>query len=125
MVSSELTGAVLKQAFKVHTALGPGLLESAYKECLAFNLLNEGFLVEKEKSIPLIYETVKLDTGYRADLIINNQLLLEIKSCEGLNDLHFAQTLTYLKVGNYQLGLLINFNVFSLKDGIRRIINSL
>ena len=103
--------------------LGPGLLESAYKECLFYRLKKEGFLVEKEESMPLIYEEVKLDCGYRIDILVEGKVVIEIKSVEALNDVHLAQTLTYMKLGGYKLGLLINFNVSLLKDGIRRVIN--
>src|SRR5205814_7438986 len=108
-------------AIEVHTALGPGLLESAYKECLFFKIVKSGISVEKEKPMPLIFEEVKLDGGYRIDFVTENKLVIEIKSVESLNDIHLAQTLTYLKLGNYKLGLLINFNVVRLKDGIKRV----
>ncbi len=103
--------------------LGPGLLESAYKACLFYKLIQTGLFVEQEKPMPLIFETVKLDCGYRIDLLVENKVVIEIKSCEALNDVHLAQTLTYLKLGNYKLGLLINFNVLKVKDGLRRVIN--
>jgi GxxExxY protein len=119
-----LSNKIIGLAMKVHTKLGPGLLESAYKECLFYELLKAGFNVEKEKPMPLVYEEVKLDVGYRIDLLIENKVLVELKSVEALNDIHLAQTLTYLKLGNYKLGLLINFNVSQLKNGIRRVINS-
>jgi GxxExxY protein len=105
--------------------LGPGLLESAYKECLCFQLLKDGFQVEREKPMPLIYEEIKLDCGYRIDILVNGKVVIEIKSVEELNEVHFAQTLTYMKLGKYKLGLLINFNVCLLKDGIRRIANKI
>ena len=123
MNENELTGKVIGLAMEVHSTLGPGLLESAYKECLCHKIQKTGLEVEKEKPLPLIYEDVKLDCGYRIDLLVENQLLLELKSVEALNDLHLAQTLTYLRVGNYKLGLLINFNVLRLKDGVKRVIN--
>ena len=123
MNENELTGKVIGLAMEVHNALGPGLLESAYKECLFHKIHKTGLVVEKEKPLPLIYEDVKLDCGYRIDLLVENQILLELKSVEALNDLHLAQTLTYLRVGNYKLGLLINFNVLRLKDGVKRVIN--
>lgn len=119
-----LSNKIIGLAMIVHTKLGPGLLESAYKECLFYELLKAGFNVEKEKPMPLVYEEVKLDVGYRIDLLIENKVLVELKSVEALNDIHLAQTLTYLKLGNYKLGLLINFNVLQLKNGIRRVINS-
>ena len=120
---NELSGKVIGLAIEVHTALGPGLLESAYKECLYYKIGNSGIIVEKEKPMPLVFENVKLDCGYRIDLLIENRLVIELKSVEALNDIHLAQTLTYLKLGNYKLGLLINFNVVKLKDGIKRVIN--
>ena len=120
---NETTQKVIGIAMDVHSALGPGLLESAYKECLFYKISKSGIFVEKEKPLPLFYEEVKLDCGYRIDLLIENQLLIELKAVDALNDLHLAQTLTYLRVGNYKLGLLINFNVLKLKDGIRRVIN--
>ena len=121
---NELSGLVIGHAIEVHSSLGPGLLESAYKECLYYKLAKAGLSVIKEKAMPLIYEEVKLECGYRIDLLVENRLVLEIKSCEALTDIHLAQTLTYLKLGNYKLGLLINFNVLKLKDGIKRVINS-
>ena len=120
---NELSGKVIGLAIEVHNALGPGLLESAYKECLYYKIGNSGLIVEKEKPMPLVFENVKLDCGYRIDLLIENRLVIELKSVEALNDIHLAQTLTYLKLGNYKLGLLINFNVVKLKDGIKRVIN--
>ena len=123
MNDNELTGKVIGLAMEVHSALGPGLLENAYKECLYYNIQKTGLGVEKEKPLALVFEKVNLDCGYRIDLLVEKRLLLELKSVETLNDLHFAQTLTYLRVGNYKLGLLINFNVLRLKDGIKRIIN--
>ena len=122
MEMNELSGKVIGLAIEVHNALGPGLLESAYKECLNYKIGNSGLIVEKEKPMPLVFENVKLDCGYRIDLLIENRLVIELKSVEALNDIHLAQTLTYLKLGNYKLGLLINFNVVKLKDGIKRVI---
>lgn len=117
MKENELAHNIIGCSMEVHSALGPGLLESAYKECLFFKLKQSGLYVEKEKPMPLIFEEVKLDFGYRVDLLVENKVLLEIKSVEALNDVHLAQTLTYLKLGNYKLGLLMNFNVTKLKDG--------
>ncbi|WP_353134095.1 GxxExxY protein [Pseudopedobacter sp.] len=119
-LSKEIIGAALK----VHKALGPGLLESAYKECLYYELLKSGLYVEKEKSLPLVYEEVKLNCGYRLDLFVEGKVIIETKSVEEISDVHFAQVLTYLKLTKCKLGLLMNFNVVLLKDGIRRIINS-
>jgi GxxExxY protein len=125
MTENEIANKVIGIALEVHKALGPGLLESAYKECLYYKIGTSGLLVEKEKPMPLIFEEVKLDCGYRLDLLVEKKLVIEIKSVEALNDIHLAQTLTYLKLGNYKLGLLMNFNVVLLKDGIKRIVNGL
>lgn len=125
MNENELSNKVIGVAIEVHTVLGPGLLESAYKECMYYKLNQTGIYVEKEKPMPLIYENVKLDCGYRIDLLVDNKLVIEIKSVDALNDIHLAQTLTYLKLGNFKLGLLINFNVVRVKDGIKRVVNGL
>lgn len=125
MRENELSRIVFDCALKVHQSLGPGLLESAYEECLFYELKKIGLSVEKQKSLPLIYEKVKLDIGYRLDIIIENKLIIEIKSVEALNDVHFAQLLTYLKLTNCKLGLLINFNVSLIKNGIKRVVNNL
>lgn len=123
MTANEVSNKVIGLAIEVHKNLGPGLLESAYKECLCYKLIHNGLFVEKEKAMPLIYEDVKLECGYRIDLLVEKNLVVEIKSVECLNDVHLAQTLTYLKIGKFKLGLLINFNVVRLKDGIKRVIN--
>lgn len=123
MSEDELSNKIIGLTIEVHKALGPGLLESAYKECLFFKIVQSGLSVEKEKPMPLIFESVRLDCGYRIDILIENKLVLELKSVEALNDIHLAQTLTYMKLGNYKLGLLINFNVVLLKNGIKRVIN--
>jgi GxxExxY protein len=118
-----LTSQILKCAFEVHTALGPGLLESAYKECLSYKLAKSGLYIEKEKAIPIVFEDIKLECGYRLDILVENQIVIELKSIEALNDVHLAQVLTYLKLGNYKIGYLMNYNVSSLKNGIKRIVN--
>ena len=118
----EIFKKVLDCSFKVHTALGPGLLESAYEECLYYELIQSGMKVEKQKPLPLIYEEVKLDAGYRVDLLVENSVIVEIKSVEAICDVHMAQILTYLKLSGCKLGLLANFNVKHLKDGIKRVI---
>ena len=125
MTENELSNRIIGLSIDVHNSLGPGLLESAYKECLFYKIAKSQLLVEKEKPMPLVFEEVKLDCGYRIDLVVENKLVIEIKSVEALNDIHLAQTLTYLKLGNYKLGLLINFNVLKLKDGIKRVVNGL
>jgi len=119
----ELTQTVIGCAMKVHTALGPGLLESAYQECLCFELLSSGLYVEKEKRMPLTYSEVKLDCGYRVDIMVERRLILEIKAVEAINDVHLAQVLTYLKLADLRLGLILNFHVLHLRDGIRRVVN--
>ena len=123
MTDYELTTRIIGHAMEVHSALGPGLLESSYKECLFYNLKEDGFIVEKEKAMPLVFKDIKLECGYRVDLLVNNKIVIELKSVEVLNDVHLAQTLTYMKLGDYKLGLLINFNVSRLKNGIRRLAN--
>lgn len=120
---SEITGIVIGTAIEVHTALGPGLLERAYNECLVYKLRKSGIFVEKEKSIPLIFEEVELECGYRVDLLVEGILVVEIKSVAALSEVHLAQTINYMKLGNYKIGLLINFNVVRLKEGIKRLLN--
>jgi len=123
MNENEIANKIIGSAIDVHKSLGPGLLESAYKECLYYKLQQNGLNVQKEKSMPLIFEDVKLECGYRIDLLVENKVVIELKSVEALNEVYFAQTLTYMKLGNYKLGLLMNFNVTLLKNGIKRIIN--
>ena len=125
MTENEISNKVIGLAIEVHKALGPGLLESAYKECLFYKIIKSGMLAEREKPMPLIFEDVKLEIGYRIDILVENKLVIEAKSVEALNDIHLAQTLTYMKLGNYKLGLLINFNVVLLKNGIKRVVNGL
>jgi GxxExxY protein len=122
-VENELSKNILGCAIEVHKQLGPGLLESAYQECLHYELLKSGLDVVKEKPMPIIYKDVKLDHGYRIDLLVNNKVVIEIKTVEQFTDVHTAQVLTYLKLGNYKLGLLLNFYVTTLKNGIKRVIN--
>lgn len=125
MRENEISGRVIGIAIEVHNALGPGLLESVYKECLFYKLSQAGLDVEREKPMPLVFKDVKLECGYRVDLLVESKLVLEIKSVESLHDVHLAQVLTYLKLGNYRLGLLMNFNMVKLKDGIKRVVNGL
>jgi len=122
-VENDLATEVIGSAITIHRALGPGLLESAYKECLFYELISKGLYVEKEKPLPLIYKEIKMDCGYRLDLLVENKIIVEVKAVEALNDVHLAQVLTYLKVSGCKLGLLMNFNVLKVKDGVRRIIN--
>jgi len=116
---------IIGLAIEVHKQLGPGLLESAYQECLYYELVNSGLTVEKQKSLPIIYKDIKLEHGYRIDLLIENKIVIELKTVEAFTDVHFAQILTYLKLGNYPLGLLINFDSKILKNNIKRFINTL
>jgi GxxExxY protein len=122
MNREEIFKKVLDCSFKVHSALGPGLLESAYTECLYYDLAKSGLKVEKQKPLPLMYKDVHLEAGYRIDLLVENCIVVEIKSIEALADIHMVQILTYLKLSNCGLGLLVNFNVLHLKDGIKRVI---
>ena len=123
ITENELATIVCNAGIKIHKTLGPGLLESAYEECLYYEIQKSGISIEKQKALPLVYEGVKLDAGYRVDLWIENRLIVEIKSVTALNDLHLAQVLTYLKLSGCKLGLLMNFNTVLLKDGIKRVIN--
>ena len=122
MTENEISNIIIGCAIEVHKILGPGLLESAYKECLFFELVNKGLTVQKENPIPVIYKDIRLDHGYRIDLLVNNEVVIEIKTVEALNNIHTAQVLTYLKLGSFKLGLLLNFDVAILKNGIKRII---
>lgn len=117
--------AVKNAALQVHRTLGPGLLESAYEECLAYTLVKDGWGIKRQHPMPLIYEEVKMDIGYRLDLMIEDKVIVEIKSVEKLNDVHTAQVLTYLKLSGCKLGLLINFNNPRVMDGFHRLVNKL
>ena len=119
-----LSFKIIGLAIEVHKQLGPGLLESAYRECLFYEIKNAGLFVEREKSLPIIYKELQLDHGYRIDLIVENKIVIELKTVETFTDVHFAQILTYLKLGEYPLGLLINFNSKILKNNIKRFINT-
>jgi GxxExxY protein len=125
MSENEISNKIIGCALNVHTQLGPGLLESAYEECLFYELKNSGFVVEKQKALPLVYKDVKLDAGYRIDLIVENKVIIEVKAVDCFNEVHLAQVLTYLKLSKCKLGLLLNFNVKSLKEGIKRVVNNL
>ena len=119
---NQITEHILKCAFKVHSELGPGLLESAYEECLFYELRQAGLNVDKQKALPLICHEVKLDAGYRIDILVEGLVIVEIKAVDTLNDVHTAQVHTYLKLSGCKVGLLLNFNVASLKNGIKRLI---
>lgn len=123
MHENEISKIIFDLGLKIHKNLGPGLLESAYEECLFYEISKAGLFVEKQKPMPLIYEEVKLDIGYRMDLLVEKSVVIEVKSCEALNDVHLAQVLTYLKLTGCRLGLLINFNTNLFKNGYRRILN--
>ena len=124
MEINEITHNILNAAYRVHTELGPGLLESAYEHCLAYELRQDGIYVETQKPLPLVYKEEKLECGYRVDLFVEHQVVVEIKATDGINDLYLAQTLTYMKLLNKEIGLILNFNVTSLKKGIKRVINT-
>ena len=125
MNENELAKIIFDAGLLVHKALGPGLLESAYEECLYYELHCQGLRVEKQKPLPLIYREIKLDAGYRIDLFVEDKLVIEIKSVDALNDLHLAQILTYLRLSNTKLGLLINFNTVLFKNGVKRVANGI
>jgi len=120
---NEISKIVYESGYLVHKSLGPGLLESAYEECIFYELNKHGLLVEKQKPMPLVYDEVKLNVGYRLDFLIESKFVLEIKSVESLNDVHLAQILTYLRLSNCKLGMLINFNTLQFKNGVKRVIN--
>ncbi|NML58604.1 GxxExxY protein [Chryseobacterium cheonjiense] len=123
MNENEVSKVIFDAGLKVHRQLGAGLLESAYEECLYYELQKSGLLTEKQKPMPLIYDDIKLDIGYRIDLLVERKVVVEIKSVESLNEIHIAQVLTYLKLSNCKLGLLINFNSVLFKNGVKRLIN--
>ena len=126
-ISEELQAisyTVIGLAIEVHRQLGPGLLESAYQQCLFYEIKKAGLKVKKEIALPIIYKEIKLDQGYRIDLLVEDKLVIELKTVENYTSVHFAQILTYLKLGNYPLGLLINYNSKILKNNIKRFINT-
>jgi len=124
MALEELTGRIIGAAMRVHSALGPGLLESAYEACLLFELHRQGLEVARQVELPVIYENVRIDCGYRIDLPVQDAVIVELKAVEKLIPLHHAQLLSYLKLSGKAVGLLINFNVVHLRDGIKRLINT-
>jgi GxxExxY protein len=123
-MDSKLTEKIIGAAINVHRVLGPGLLESAYQECLFFELQSIGLTVTKEIALPIVYKDIKLDHGYRIDLLVENKVVIELKTVEAFSEVHSAQILTYMKLGNYPIGLLINFHTKLLKNGIKRFINT-
>jgi len=122
---NKITGQIVDPAMTVHTALGPGLLESAYEACLKYELEKRGLRVEQQVSFPVFYDNVRIDVGYRLDLLIENEIIVELKAVEALTPVHEAQLLSYLKLSGKKIGLLINFNVVRLKNGIKRMVNGL
>lgn len=124
MQMNDITGAIIGAAMKVHRTLGPGLLESAYEACLAYELTQQGFRVERQKPVPVVYESVKLDCGFRADLLVESQVIVELKAKENLHPIDGAQLLSHLRLLQLQVGLMINFHEVDLKDGIRRVVNN-
>jgi GxxExxY protein len=122
---NELSKTILDSCFKIHTTLGPGLLESVYEEVLSYELGQQGISCERQVEIPVLYNSVRLDIGFRADIVIEKKVIVELKSIETIKPVHQKQLLTYLKLSKMKLGLLINFNVESMKDGIMRIVNNL
>lgn len=123
MHENEIANRVIGLAIDVNKVLGPGLLERAYEECLFYKIQKSGLYAEHQKPMPLVFEEVKLECGYRIDILVEGKLVLEIKSVDALHPVFLAQTLTYLRLGRYKLGLLINFNVPALREGIKRVIN--
>jgi GxxExxY protein len=120
--SRELTERIIGCAIEVHRVLGPGLLESAYEECLAFELAHAGLAVDRQVALPIIYKDVRLDCGYRIDIVVENAVIVELKTVEAILPVHEAQLLTYLRLSGKSLGLILNFNAASLKSGIRRLV---
>jgi len=125
MHENQIADGIVDAAFKVHRHFGPGLLESAYEACLAFELLEMGFKVEKQIALPLVYREVKLDTGYRLEIWVERKVIIEVKAVEEIHPVHMAQMITYLKLTGNHLGLIMNFHSALLKDGMRRVVNNL
>lgn len=125
MSENEISNIIIGCALEVHKHLGPGLLESTYEACLAFELKQKGLIVSQQQALPIVYKDVKLNAGYRIDLLVENLIIVEIKSVDALADIHIAQLLTYLKLKELKLGLLVNFNSCLLKTGIRKVVNNL
>ena len=125
MIENEISGIIVDCCYQIHSTLGQGLLESVYEETLAYELSKRGLEVKRQEGIAVVYDNLRMDLGFRADLIVENKVIIEIKSVEALAKVHFKQLLTYLKLTNLHLGLLINFNEALVKDGIKRIVNKL
>ncbi|NJO90501.1 MAG: GxxExxY protein [Chloroflexia bacterium] len=125
MTENELATKIVNTAYNIHIRLGPGLLESVYEEIMYYELVKQGLNVERQKAIPVVWDELKMSLGFRADLIVENKVIIELKSVENIAQVHPKQLLTYLKITNLKLGLLINFNEKLIKDGITRIVNNL
>jgi GxxExxY protein len=125
MTENELSKIIVNSCFQIHKELGPGLFESVYEECLNFELLQKGLFVERQKELPVLYRTIKMQIGFRTDLIVDKKVIVEIKSQESIAAVHQKQVLTYLRLSDIKLGLLINFNETLIKNGIQRIVNNL
>jgi len=125
MTENEISKIIVDAAYKIHTTLGPGLLESVYEAVLAFELEKRGCEIVRQQAIPVVYESVQLEVGFRADLIVNNKVIIEVKSIEIVSPVHLKQLRTYLHLTNLHLGLLVNFNVELIKNGIKRVVNQL
>lgn len=123
MEDNTLTEKVIGCAIQVHRQLGPGLLESIYEECLVYELYKSGLSVERQKAMPVVYDDLRMDAGYRVDLFVEERVIVELKSVETLTDVHLAQLMTYLRLADCRFGLLINFNVVLLKNGLKRVLN--
>lgn len=125
MTENEISRIIVDCAYKVHKSLGPGLLESTYEACMFYELDKNNLVVHRQKVLPVVYDNLKLEAGYRIDLLVENKVIIELKSVKKLDDVHTAQMITYLKLSDCKLGLLINFNVSLIKYGIKRIVNNL
>ncbi|MBK7632157.1 MAG: GxxExxY protein [Ignavibacteriales bacterium] len=125
MTENEISKILVDCCFKVHTELGPGLLESVYEEVLSYEIIKRGLKLERQKAIPVVYDNIKMELGFRADIIAENKVIIELKSIESIAPVHTKQILTYLKLTGLKLGLLVNFNEALIKDGIKRIVNNL
>ena len=123
MFDEEIAGIIIEEAIHIHKTIGPGMLEKVYKTCLAYRLIQRGLFVETEKAVPVYFEEIKMDCGYRADIVVERKLIVDTKSIDAIGSLQIAQLLTYLKCLNLRYGLILNFNVVLMKNGIRRVLN--
>lgn len=124
MTENEITEQIIDASIKIHKALGPGLLESVYETCLYSDIFKRGLYIERQKPVPLVYKDVKLECGFRADLVVEKKVVVEIKSVEALNEIHLMQVVTHLRLLDLRVGLLMNFNVVRLKEGLKRVVNN-